>query len=313
MVLENGLKCLVVCDADADRAACALQVAVGSMHEPRHWCGLAHFLEHCLFLGTRDWPRENEYSQYLAQNGGHSNAYTSGQETNYYFECNAADGVLPAAVDRFSAFFKCPLLGHGVIESESSDSSSSGVGGGDAGKEVKENAVQREMKAVDSEFKKNLQNDYWRIQQVYKSECNPAHPYSSFDIGNLETLQRAGIMDALRDFHARAYSADLMALVLVGKEPMSQLVDLVVKHFAAVPRVSGAVEFRQSAIPPGHPCTADTLLGKMLHARPLKDTRKLSIDFALPGQLRHKWHKPSSYLSHLVGHEADGSLLEHLK
>ena len=46
VTLENGLRALLVSDRDADKAACSLDVAVGSMHDPPEFQGLAHFLEH---------------------------------------------------------------------------------------------------------------------------------------------------------------------------------------------------------------------------------------------------------------------------
>jgi insulysin len=42
-----------------------------------------------LFLGSEKYPQENEYSSYLQENAGWSNAYTSGTHTNYYFEVAA--------------------------------------------------------------------------------------------------------------------------------------------------------------------------------------------------------------------------------
>ena len=42
-----------------------------------------------LFMGTKKFPVENEYSQYLSSNGGSSNAYTAGTSTNYYFDIDA--------------------------------------------------------------------------------------------------------------------------------------------------------------------------------------------------------------------------------
>jgi hypothetical protein len=50
--LDNGMKALVVSDPDADMAAAALDVHVGQFSDPSNREGLAHFLEHMLFLGT---------------------------------------------------------------------------------------------------------------------------------------------------------------------------------------------------------------------------------------------------------------------
>lgn len=66
-------------DYDEDgirKAATALLVNVGSYHDPPYCQGLAHFLEHMLFLGTELYPQENAYDAFLSKMGGDDNAYT---------------------------------------------------------------------------------------------------------------------------------------------------------------------------------------------------------------------------------------------
>ena len=48
--------------------------------------GMAHFLEHMLFLGTAKYPEANAYGNFMQSNGGYNNAYTSLTDTNYHFE-----------------------------------------------------------------------------------------------------------------------------------------------------------------------------------------------------------------------------------
>ncbi len=50
--------------------------------------GIAHFLEHMLFLGTEKYPDGSQFDKYLNENSGYSNAYTSLILTNYYFDCS---------------------------------------------------------------------------------------------------------------------------------------------------------------------------------------------------------------------------------
>ena len=54
--LDNGLKVILVSDKEADKAAASLAVSVGSGDDPQGRQGLAHFLEHMLFLGTEPFP-----------------------------------------------------------------------------------------------------------------------------------------------------------------------------------------------------------------------------------------------------------------
>lgn len=70
----------------------------GSLSDPANISGLAHFCEHMLFLGTQKYPKENEYSQFLSEHAGSSNAFTSGEHTNYYFDVSHEH--LQGALDR---------------------------------------------------------------------------------------------------------------------------------------------------------------------------------------------------------------------
>ena len=86
--LPNLLKYLIVHDPEADKGAAAMNVNVGSLLDPNDFPGLAHFLEHMLFMGTKKYPQENDFSEFLNKNAGYSNAYTDLDSTNYYFEVN---------------------------------------------------------------------------------------------------------------------------------------------------------------------------------------------------------------------------------
>ena len=54
--LPNGLRCALVHDPEAHQSTAALAVAAGHFQDPIENQGLAHFLEHMLFLGTRKYP-----------------------------------------------------------------------------------------------------------------------------------------------------------------------------------------------------------------------------------------------------------------
>ncbi|KAL6203558.1 hypothetical protein ACLB2K_027258 [Fragaria x ananassa] len=64
---------------DIEVAAAAMCVGIGSFSNPLEAQGLAHFLEHMLFMGSTKFPDENEH-------GGSSNAYTAAEHTSYFFD-----------------------------------------------------------------------------------------------------------------------------------------------------------------------------------------------------------------------------------
>lgn len=126
--LTNKLRCLLISDKEADKSAASLDVKVGCSLDPKPLYGTAHFLEHMLFMGSEKYPSENEYSQYMLNNGGMSNAYTSLTNTNYHFDCS--NQAFEGGLDRFAQFFISPSFS--------------------------ESAADREVKAVDSEFNQSL-------------------------------------------------------------------------------------------------------------------------------------------------------------
>ena len=79
--------------------------------------GLAHFLEHMLFLGTGKYPDAGEHDRFLAEHGGSGNAATSFAHTNFFFDVNAAH--LEGALDRCLAqFFISPRFDCEYVERE---------------------------------------------------------------------------------------------------------------------------------------------------------------------------------------------------
>lgn len=72
LALQNKMEVLLISDSKADKAAAAMDVAVGHASDPDELPGLAHFLEHMLFLGTEKYPDEGSYQQFLSEHGGSS-------------------------------------------------------------------------------------------------------------------------------------------------------------------------------------------------------------------------------------------------
>ena len=178
--LGNELRVLLISDPNTSISAAAMDVAVGSFSDPPEVQGLAHFCEHMLFLGTQKYPEEDAYSNFLSTHGGYDNAFTSTQETNYYFSVQA--DYLEQALDRFAQFFIAPLFNPG--------------------------AVSKESHAVNAEYEKNLQSDGHRLWQLLKNVSNPSHPFSMFSTGNLETLNNSNILEYLHYYYDSHYSAN---------------------------------------------------------------------------------------------------------
>lgn len=85
-VLPNGLKVLIVSDSkksEPKKSVASMAVKVGVFADPPDLQGLAHLLEHLLFMGTSKYPEENAFDDYLLKNGGSMNAETQMDKTVY--------------------------------------------------------------------------------------------------------------------------------------------------------------------------------------------------------------------------------------
>jgi len=278
LVLDNGLRVILLSDPDLNKSSAAMAVGVGSLSDPKERQGTAHFLEHMLFLGTEKYPGEGDYGNYIRSHGGFSNAFTGGDLTNFHFEINhdAFDGAL----DRFAQFFIAPLF--------------------------TEEFTEREMNAVDSENEKNLENDSYRIDRVQRSYFNEDHPENHFATGNLSTLMGIN-REEFVGFYEKHYSANRMALALTGSAGLDELEALARKYFSAI---------RNNGTPPvTYPATLldPKPFVRLLQIEPIKDLRQLGMDFPLPATRGLYQSKPARIIGFILGYEGAGSLLSILK
>ncbi|MBN57202.1 insulinase family protein [Thalassolituus sp. UBA3500] len=282
MELENGLKVMLVRTPEADKASAALSVNVGSMDDPEGREGLAHFLEHMLFLGTEPFPEPDEYQQFIKQNGGSHNAFTSYAQTTYFFDVD--NEQLSGALERFAPFFISPTFNEAYVD--------------------------REKNAVHAEYSANLKEDGRRIFSAQKMAMNPEFTFSNFSTGNLDTLSDrddSKIRDELISFYKTHYSSDRMTLVIAGDYELDQLGNKARNLFSDVPKRD--VHFER----PDVPVFVPEQLPLDMHIKPVKEIRELRFTFPLPEILSQYQHKPVQLLSNLIGHEGDGSILALLK
>src|SRR3546814_17148378 len=81
--LDNGMQVVVIPDHRTPVVVHSVWYRVGGADEPFGKSGIAHFLEHLMFKGTKDVPA-GEFSKIVARNGGRDNAFTSQDYTGYY-------------------------------------------------------------------------------------------------------------------------------------------------------------------------------------------------------------------------------------
>ena len=271
--LDNDLTVILVHRPEEGKAGAALAVSRGSNHDLPEHEGIAHFLEHMLFLGTEKYPDPDGYSDFISKYGGNRNAYTATELTNYYFDID--EEFFPEALDRFSQFFTAPLLDATYVD--------------------------REKNAVHSEYQMQLRSDVWRGMAVMKTILNPEHPMSKFNIGSNETLADVD-RDLVKNYYEENYSADQMVLVTVSERSLDDQEALVRDRFSDVPNR----ELGDAPIPPSS-YKMDSLPFAYGY-QTIMANRSLSIGWPVPDIMPHNRTKPLNYLGNLLGHEGEGSL-----
>ncbi len=81
--LKNGMQVVVIPDHRVPVVTHMVWYKTGSADEVQGKSGIAHFLEHLMFKGTKKIP-PGEFSKIIARNGGQGNAFTSSDYTAYY-------------------------------------------------------------------------------------------------------------------------------------------------------------------------------------------------------------------------------------
>ncbi len=101
--LANGLKVVVVSNHRAPLVTQLVMYKVGAMDEPPGQTGIAHFLEHLMFKGTKNLS-PGEFSKIVARNGGKENAFTGRDYTGYHqsFASDRLEIMMQIESDRMS-------------------------------------------------------------------------------------------------------------------------------------------------------------------------------------------------------------------
>ncbi len=282
LVLDNHLSVLLIEDKNATKAAASMAVNVGHFDDPDDCHGLAHFMEHMLFLGTETYPESDAYMQFISQNNGHHNAWTASEHTNFFFDIHPQ--LFNDALARFSQFFICPLFNEEYID--------------------------KERQAIESEYQLKRKDDVRRLYQVHKETSNKKHPFSRFSVGNLHTLvnkPELSLKQRLHNFFEQHYVATRMTLAITGPIPLAILEQWVKQHFLDI---RPGLFNKQAITTPLYLAEHQACHIKM---QTLRDTQQIILSFALDSVEQRYKDKSICYYSYLLGHEEKGGLLSYLR
>lgn len=206
-VLDNGLRVLIAPRRGVPLVSTYVWYEVGSMDEEPGRTGMAHFLEHMMFKGSRNYE-VGQVDEVTVRNGGSNNAFTSNDFTAYYIN-------LPRSRYHEALKIEADRMRHLTLDLEEFNA---------------------EKKVVQSETDVSADNPARRLWQRLDTELyGPGHPYAHPILGWPQDVEDTSRRD-MREFYDRHYHPNRATIVLVGDITEQEGLGAVTRHFADIPR-----------------------------------------------------------------------------
>jgi coenzyme PQQ biosynthesis probable peptidase PqqF len=199
-VLPNGLRLGFIQLPAGSQAAALVRVHAGAHDAPGEYPGLAHFLEHLLFLGSHAYAPTDSLMPFVQGRGGQLNASTRERHTDFFFQ--VATEAFDDALKRLLDMLARPLLD--------------------------EAAQLREREVLQAEFLARGRDRETLCDAAIGTALSAAHPFSAFHAGNRDTLpvEAAAFQRALKGYQQRFYHSGQMELLVAAPCSLEQLLEL---------------------------------------------------------------------------------------
>lgn len=276
ITLKNDLDVILISNEKTNRSIVALTINIGSLYNNVE--GIAHFLEHMLFMGCEKYydRGENHFFSIINKHGGNSNAFTTNNFTSYYFTVD--DEHLNETIEVFHNFFISPLFNN--------------------------DSINREISAVHSEYEKNMSIENRKIEEILKELSKDNHPYKLFDCGNKTTLNIHDIREKLIDFYNSYYSSDFMKLVISSNHSLDELEKMSLL-FESIPKKKiNKMNILEIPIVKNH--NGNCI--KYIEMQTTDNKHKLNVIWQLENDNIYHRQKPLTYISYLLQNESPTSL-----
>lgn len=228
--LSNGILTLLICDPFEKTASCSVTVGTGAFNDPDNLAGLSHLCEHMILAGgSKKYPEVNLFKDELSKNNGQQNAYTTGQETTFFFYIPNSNNLKdtknyeekPAFQNLLTIFGSCfeePLF--------------------------KKEELNNEIVAIDNEHSGNKANYRKLMYHGTRILSNEAHPFSRFATGDLNTLktiaatEKINVISYLKKYIDNHFYGSNMTLCLKSCDSINILAKLAENSFGGIKSAS---------------------------------------------------------------------------
>ncbi len=204
--LPNGLHVLLFPDSSKPNVTVNMTYMVGSRHEGYGETGMAHLLEHMLFLQTKT---RKDVKQELKDHGAEMNGSTSWDRTNYFETLNASDENLKFALE---------LEADRMVNSK-----------------IEKPLLDTEMTVVRNEFEMGENSPDRMLMQRGLETAFTWHNYGKLPIGNRSDIENVPI-DKLASFYQKYYQPDNALLTVAGKFDETKILAQIAGLFGPIPK-----------------------------------------------------------------------------
>ncbi|MFZ1730709.1 MAG: pitrilysin family protein [Bacteroidota bacterium] len=220
--LSSGLRVITEYVPSAHSLALGVWIDTGSRDETAGENGISHFIEHCVFKGTKR-RRTHHIAQYLESVGGYLNAFTTKDNTCYYAR------VLQPHVGR-AVHLLADILLHSVFP---------------------EKEVEKEKQVIIEEMHGAEDDPEDLAHEQFEEQLFGMHPLGQPIIGH-EAEVLSFNRDMLHAFVQKHYVAENMVITAAGAVDHDVLVALCEKEFAGIPRGSVSRRRKPRVLPAKH-------------------------------------------------------------
>jgi len=219
--LENGMEVVVIPDHRAPVVTHMVWYRNGSADDPPLKSGIAHFLEHLMFKGTKNHP-QGEFSSLVSDLGGQENAFTGHDYTSY--------------------FQRVPREHLGTMMEYEADRMTNLV--------LTDEVVAPERDVVMEERRMRTDSDPGaELSEAVQAALFAHHPYGTPIIGWGHEIETLGREDALA-YYERFYTPENAILVVAGDVKPEEVESLARETYGKIPARGEAPVRRRPQEPP---------------------------------------------------------------
>ncbi|CAG7785468.1 unnamed protein product [Allacma fusca] len=278
---KSFIKCPVVANS-YEPFAISIAIAVGCLNDPDNISGIAHLLEHVVFLGTQGCP---EPWTILSNNTISANAATEMDHTIFHAAMNTSTEFVKV-MELFSEMVACPKLSQEHVENE--------------------------VHNIDCENTIKLSRDFLRVGALFLLCSRSDHRMRRFGMGDRISLGRCDITQLVRKHFHRYYRPNYMTLCIQAPLPMEDLIRLSAQHFQKLEYMDQPKPWEE-IVNEGFPFDQKKF-SRMYKVYPFKNVQWMIVSWAMSCLSWQNYEtKPLEYAAMLLSHKGKSGLDFYLK